>query len=205
MIVSEPLLDARVRPEPAAAPGDLRAAHRRRAGAGWWAARRSRRRLGARSPEPAALHCHGDTAMEKIAVFVNDAATRGTCSSRCSQGRPPTHWILVACPPTSPATSAAGSTQAARAQWRERWAERAVRRSSSPAAGAGRRPGRQAAWRSVRWSRCRRACRRDPGVRLLDAPRAALGSSATSRSAPASRPDRAGSARWPSPPGSARC
>jgi hypothetical protein len=60
--------------------------------------------------------------METIAVFVNDARHAQQVLEPLLQGRPPTHWILVACAPHLKRHVGRWLTQAARAQWRERWA-----------------------------------------------------------------------------------
>ena len=60
--------------------------------------------------------------MERIAVFVNDAThARHLLQPMLGNGEP-THWILVACPPTLTRHIGRWVSHAAREQWRERWA-----------------------------------------------------------------------------------
>lgn len=60
--------------------------------------------------------------MEKIAVFVNDAAHARHILQPMLQGGSATHWVLVACPPTLTRHIGRWVSQSAREQWRERWA-----------------------------------------------------------------------------------
>lgn len=60
--------------------------------------------------------------MEKIAVFVNDVAAARHILQPMLQGEGPTHWVLVACPPTLTRHIGRWVSQGARQQWRERWA-----------------------------------------------------------------------------------
>jgi hypothetical protein len=61
--------------------------------------------------------------MEQIAVFVNDAAHARHILRPMLEGGEPTHWVLVACPPTLTRHIGRWLSQAARDQWRERWAQ----------------------------------------------------------------------------------
>lgn len=60
--------------------------------------------------------------MEKIAVFVNDVAAARHILQPMLKGDGPTHWVLVACPPTLTRHIGRWVTHSAREQWRERWA-----------------------------------------------------------------------------------
>lgn len=60
--------------------------------------------------------------MEKIAVFVNEVAAARHILQPMLQGGSPTHWVLVACPPTLTRHIGRWVSHAARQQWRERWA-----------------------------------------------------------------------------------
>ena len=60
--------------------------------------------------------------MEKIAVFVNDVAAARHILAPMLKGGGPTHWVLVACPPTLTRHIGRWVTHSARQQWRERWA-----------------------------------------------------------------------------------
>ena len=60
--------------------------------------------------------------MEKIAVFVNDLAAARHILQPMLRGEGPTHWVLVACPPTLTRHIGRWVSHAARQQWRERWA-----------------------------------------------------------------------------------
>ena len=60
--------------------------------------------------------------MEKIAVFVNDVAAARHILQPMLQGGEPTHWVLVACPPTLTRHIGRWVSQGARQQWHERWA-----------------------------------------------------------------------------------
>ena len=59
--------------------------------------------------------------MEKIAVFVNDAAHARHLLQPLLKDAPPAHWIVVACSPTLSRHIGRWVTQAARQQWLERW------------------------------------------------------------------------------------
>jgi hypothetical protein len=63
-----------------------------------------------------------ETSMEKIAVFVNDAAHAQHILQPMIDGGGPTHWIVVACPPTLTRHIGRWVSNSAREQWRERWA-----------------------------------------------------------------------------------
>lgn len=60
--------------------------------------------------------------MERIAVFVNDVAAARHILQPMLIGGGPTHWILVACPPTLTRHIGRWVSHSARQQWRERWA-----------------------------------------------------------------------------------
>ena len=60
--------------------------------------------------------------MEKIAVFVNDVASARHILQPMLEGEGPTHWVLVACPPTLTRHIGRWVSHSARRQWRERWA-----------------------------------------------------------------------------------
>lgn len=60
--------------------------------------------------------------MEKIAVFVNDAEYARHLLQPMLQGESPTHWVLIACPPTLSRHIGRWVSHSARQQWRERWA-----------------------------------------------------------------------------------
>jgi hypothetical protein len=60
--------------------------------------------------------------MEKIAVFVNDAAHARHILEPMLASATPTHWIVVACPPTLTRHIGRWVSNSARQQWRERWA-----------------------------------------------------------------------------------
>ncbi len=59
--------------------------------------------------------------MEKIAVFVNDAEHALRIIQPMLQGAAPTHWILVAAPPTLTRHIGRWVSHSARQQWLERW------------------------------------------------------------------------------------
>ena len=61
--------------------------------------------------------------MEKIAVFVNDAAYAHHLLQPMLRGDAPTHWVVVGCAPTLTRHIGRWVSQGARRQWRERWAE----------------------------------------------------------------------------------
>jgi hypothetical protein len=60
--------------------------------------------------------------MEKIAVFVNDAAYARHVLQPMLGGAAAAHWVLVACPPTLTRHIGRWVSRSARDQWRERWA-----------------------------------------------------------------------------------
>jgi hypothetical protein len=60
--------------------------------------------------------------VEKIAVFVNDAAHARHLLRPMLEGAGAAHWIVVACPPTLTRHIGRWVSHAAREQWRERWA-----------------------------------------------------------------------------------
>jgi hypothetical protein len=60
--------------------------------------------------------------MEKIAVFVNDAAYARHILQPLLSGESPVHWIVVACPPTLSRHIGRWVSHGAREQWRQRWA-----------------------------------------------------------------------------------
>ena len=60
--------------------------------------------------------------MEKIAVFVNDVACARHILQPMLESDAPTHWVLVACPPTLTRHIGRWVSHSAREQWRERWA-----------------------------------------------------------------------------------
>lgn len=59
--------------------------------------------------------------MDKIAVFLNDAAHAEAALKPLLQSGQPNHWILVACPPTLTRHIGRWVSASARMQWRERW------------------------------------------------------------------------------------
>jgi hypothetical protein len=61
--------------------------------------------------------------MEKIAVFVNDAAHARHILQPMLEGDDATHWVLVACPPVFSRHIGRFTSKAARHQWRERWSQ----------------------------------------------------------------------------------
>ena len=108
--------------------------------------------------------------METIAVFVNDAHhARQVLEPLLRGGRPPTHWVLVACAPHLKRHVGRWLTQAARAQWRERWAA-ALLAELEPAlrAPAGVRIDKQLAQRPLPEVASRLQAQH-PGLQLLDA------------------------------------
>lgn len=60
--------------------------------------------------------------MEAIAVFVNDVAHARHILQPMREGAGPTHWVLVACPPTLTRHIGRWVSHTARRQWREHWA-----------------------------------------------------------------------------------
>lgn len=61
--------------------------------------------------------------MEKIAVFINDAAHARHILQPMLAGGDAVHWVLVACPPVFSRHIGRFSSKTARAQWRERWSQ----------------------------------------------------------------------------------
>lgn len=59
--------------------------------------------------------------MERIAVFVNDAAHAQHILQPMLRGAAPLQWTVVACPPALTRHAGRWISQAARTQWRERW------------------------------------------------------------------------------------
>lgn len=59
--------------------------------------------------------------MEKIAVFVNDAEHALHIVQPMLRGAAPTHWIIVATPPTLTRHIGRWVSHSARQQWLERW------------------------------------------------------------------------------------
>ncbi|HET7795609.1 MAG TPA: hypothetical protein VFL64_19640 [Rhizobacter sp.] len=59
--------------------------------------------------------------MEKIAVFLNDAAHAQSMLAPLLQSSGPSHWIMVACPPTLTRHIGRWVSGPAKQQWRERW------------------------------------------------------------------------------------
>lgn len=59
--------------------------------------------------------------MEKIAVFVNDAEHALHIVQPMLRGSAPTHWIIVATPPTLTRHIGRWVSHSARQQWLERW------------------------------------------------------------------------------------
>lgn len=59
--------------------------------------------------------------MEKIAVFVNDAAHAQHLLQPMLETGDAAHWIVVACPPTLTRHIGRWVSHSAREQWRERW------------------------------------------------------------------------------------
>jgi hypothetical protein len=113
--------------------------------------------------------------METIAVFVNDADHARHILLPMLGGAGPTHWVLVACPPTFTRHIGRWVSRDARAQWRERWAA-ALFAALEPALKAcpGSRVDKQLAKRPLREVAARLEARLTP-LRLLDARRPRLG------------------------------
>jgi hypothetical protein len=59
--------------------------------------------------------------MDNIAVFVNDVANARHILQPMVGAAGPTHWVVVACPPTLTRHIGRWVSQDARRQWRERW------------------------------------------------------------------------------------
>ncbi len=113
--------------------------------------------------------------MEKIAVFVNDAAHARHLLQPMLGAAAPTHWIVVACPPTLTRHIGRWVSQLARRAWRERWADELFAQLGPElGARAGGKVETQVAARPLVEISSRLQAR-DPGLRLLDARRPALG------------------------------
>lgn len=113
--------------------------------------------------------------METIAVFVNDADHARHILLPMLGGAGPTHWVLVACPPTFTRHIGRWVSRDARAQWRERWAA-ALFAALEPELKAcpGNRVDKQLAKRPLHEVAARLEARLAP-LRLLDARRPRLG------------------------------
>jgi len=113
--------------------------------------------------------------MERIAIFVNDAAHAGRLLHPMLATAEAAHWIVVACPPTLTRHVGRWVSKQARRTWRERWADelfaqiepvlRAHPGTEVEKLLASRPLTEVSARLQARW----------PGVRLLDARRPALG------------------------------
>ncbi len=113
--------------------------------------------------------------MEKIAVFVNDAAHARHLLQPMLKGADPAHWIIVACPPTLTRHIGRWVSHSAREQWRERWASELFEALEPELRAAdGSRVERQLAKRPL-IDVSRRLEARLGMVRLLDARRPRLG------------------------------
>ena len=113
--------------------------------------------------------------MEKIAVFVNDAAHARHLLQPMLKGADPVHWIVVACPPTLTRHIGRWVSHSAREQWRERWASELFEALEPELrAFAGSKVERQLAKRPL-IDVSRRLEARLGMVRLLDARRPRLG------------------------------
>jgi len=113
--------------------------------------------------------------MERIAVFVNDAAHARHLLQPMLGSAGPMHWIVVACPPTLTRHIGRWVSQPARRAWRERWAnELFAHLEPELVAPAGSKVEKQTASRPL-VDVSTRLQARWPGLRLLDARRAAVG------------------------------
>ena len=113
--------------------------------------------------------------MERIAVFVNDAAQARHLLQPMLGNAGPTHWIVVACPPTLTRHIGRWVSQPARRAWRERWANQLLAQLEPELiAQAGSKVEKQTASRPLVEVSARLQARW-PGLRLLDARRAAVG------------------------------
>jgi hypothetical protein len=65
---------------------------------------------------------HKENSMERIAIFINDAAHARHILQPMLCAAEPAHWIVVACPPTLTRHIGRWVSHSARQQWRERWA-----------------------------------------------------------------------------------
>jgi len=135
--------------------------------------------------------------MEKLAVFINDAAHAQHLLQPMIEGGAAAHWVLVACPPTLTRHISRWVSKASRRQWQERWAL-ALFEQLEPALRSP--PGsvveRLVARRPLADVSGRLASRL-PGLRLLDARRPRIGAEdePVSRTQP---PDQA-TVRWAAP------
>jgi len=113
--------------------------------------------------------------VEKIAVFVNDAAHARHLLQPMLKGADPVHWIVIACPPTLTRHIGRWVSHSAREQWRERWASELFEALAPELrAAAGSKVERQLAKRPL-IDVSRRLEARLGMVRLLDARRPRLG------------------------------
>lgn len=113
--------------------------------------------------------------MERIAVFVNDAAYARHLLQPMLGSAGPTHWILVACPPTLTRHIGRWVSQPARQAWRARWADELLSQLEPDlVARHGSKVERMVAGRPLLDVSARLASRL-PGLRLLDARRPTLG------------------------------
>lgn len=113
--------------------------------------------------------------MERIAVFANDAGHARHLLQPMLGAAGPTHWVLVACPPTLTRHVGRWVSQPARRAWRERWAaELYAQLVPSLAARGGSQVEKLLATRPLIELSARLEARL-PGVRLLDARRPTLG------------------------------
>jgi len=113
--------------------------------------------------------------MEKIAVFVNDAAHARHLLQPMLASADSAHWVLVGCPPTLTRHVGRWVTKHARKAWRERWADELFAQIEPDLkAHTGNRVERVLASQPLIEVAARLKARL-PGVRLLDARRPALG------------------------------
>ena len=113
--------------------------------------------------------------MERIALFVNDAAhARHLLQPMLAPGVA-AHWIVVACPPTLTRHAGRWVSRQARRAWRERWADELVAQiAPKMRAAPGSQVDTQLASRPL-LEVSASLQRRWPGVRLFDARCPALG------------------------------
>jgi len=113
--------------------------------------------------------------MEKIAVFVNDAAHARHLLQPMLAAADSAHWILVACPPTLTRHVGRWVTRQARQAWRQRWGDELFAQIEPDLrAQTGSQVERLLAGKPLIEVSARLKARL-PGVRLLDARRPALG------------------------------
>jgi hypothetical protein len=113
--------------------------------------------------------------MEKIAVFVNDAAHARHLLQPMLAATDSAHWVLVACPPTLTRHVGRWVTKQARLAWRVRWSDELFAQLEPELkAQAGSQVERLLASKPLIEVSARLKARL-PGVRLLDARRPALG------------------------------